>query len=230
MAAASAAASPQPQQPLPPQPIDATALQIWCSRVDGRLDDQATAITGVGLQLEATIGHAKDAMNAIVDGVRVELLGFKRQVHQDHAQLNTVVAATQQKFAEVEGAVNRVAQDMVAKLALVDVRTAHAEQRIAELTAMSLASAPPLGTPFGTPPQSPRTRGGGGGDPWAAAADAAAYAAAAAGAAAAAAAAAGAAAAAAAAPVASAAAGDRRAALRQWHAQAAAATARFPSR
>ena len=78
MAAASAAAFPQPQQPLPPQPIDATALQIWCSRVDGRLDDQATAITGVGLQLEMTIGHAKDAMNAIIEGVRGELVGFNQ--------------------------------------------------------------------------------------------------------------------------------------------------------
>ena len=112
MAAASAAAFPQPQQPLPPQPIDATALQIWCSRVDGRLDDQATAITGVGLQLEMTIGHAKDAMNAIIEGVRGELVGFMRQVHHDHGQLNIVVAATQQKFAEVEGVVHSIAQNL----------------------------------------------------------------------------------------------------------------------
>ena len=96
---AAAAAFQQPLQPPPPQPIDATALQIWCSRVDGRLDDQATAITGVGLM---TIGHAKDAMNAIIEGVRGELVGFKRQVHHDHGQLNIVVAATQQRFAEVE--------------------------------------------------------------------------------------------------------------------------------
>ena len=72
---------------------------------------------------------------------------------------------------------NRLAQDMVAKLALVDARAAGAEQRIAELLVLGqaragtpLASAPPLGTPFGTPPQSPRTRSGGGGgarfDPW----------------------------------------------------------------
>ena len=101
-----------PQQPMPPQPIDATALQIWCSRVDGRLDDQATAITGVGLQLEMTIGHAKDAMNAIIEGVRGELVGFKRQVHHDHGQLNIVVAATQQKFAEVEGVVHSIAQNL----------------------------------------------------------------------------------------------------------------------
>ena len=93
MAAASAAAFQQPGQPVPPQPVDAVALQIWCNRVDGRLDDQATAITGVGLELQATIGHAKDAMNTIVDSVRVEFTGFKRQVHHDHEQLNTVVAA-----------------------------------------------------------------------------------------------------------------------------------------
>ena len=90
---------------------------------------QATAITGVGLELQATttIGHAKDAMNAIVDSVRVEFTGFKRQVHHDHTQLNTVVTETQQKFAEVENVVNRLAQDMVAKLALVDARAAGAE-------------------------------------------------------------------------------------------------------
>ena len=120
MAAASAAAFPQPQQPLLAQPIDATALQIWCSRVDGRLDDQATAITGVGLQLEMTIGHAKDAMNAIIEGVRGELVGF--QVHHDHGQLNIVVAATQQKFAEVEGVVHSIAQSLADKMALVDAR------------------------------------------------------------------------------------------------------------
>ena len=178
MAAASAAAFQQLGQPAPPQPVDAVALQIWCNRVDGRLDDQATAITGVGLELQATIGHAKDAMNTIVDSVRVEFTGFKRQVHHDHEQLNTVVAETQQKFAEVEGVVNRLAQDMVAKLALVDARAAGAEQRIAELLVLGqarartpLASSPPFGTPLGTPPQSPRTRSGGGGgarfDPWA---------------------------------------------------------------
>jgi hypothetical protein len=128
MAAAAAAAFPLPQQqPPPPQPVDAAALQVWCSRVDSRLDDQATAITGVGLELQATIGHAKDAMNAIVDSVRVEFTGFKRQVHHDHKQLNTVVAETQQKFAEDEGVANRLAQDMVAKLALVDARAAGAE-------------------------------------------------------------------------------------------------------
>ena len=60
MAAAVAAAFPLPQQQPPPQPVDAAALQVWCSRVDNRLDDQATAITGVGLELQATIGHAKE--------------------------------------------------------------------------------------------------------------------------------------------------------------------------
>jgi hypothetical protein len=54
--AAAAAAAFQPPQP----PVDATALQVWCLSVDGRLDDQATAITGVGLELQATIGHAKE--------------------------------------------------------------------------------------------------------------------------------------------------------------------------
>ena len=116
--AAAAAAAFQPPQP----PVDATALQVWCLSVDGRLDDQATAITGVGLELQATIGHATDAMNAIVDGVGVEFTGFKRQVHHDHAQFNTVVTATQQKIAEVEDTVNRLAQDLVAKLAVVDAQ------------------------------------------------------------------------------------------------------------
>ena len=141
MAAASAAAFQQLGQPAPPQPVDAVALQIWCNRVDGRLDDQATAITGVGLELQATIGHAKDAMNTIVDSVRVEFTGFKRQVHHDNKQLNTVVAETQQKSAGVEDVVNRLAQDMVAKLALVDAPAAGAEQRIAELLVLGQARA-----------------------------------------------------------------------------------------
>ena len=53
----------------PQPPVDPTALQLWCGQVEGRLDEQATAITGVGLQLEMTFGHAKDAMKVITDGV-----------------------------------------------------------------------------------------------------------------------------------------------------------------
>ena len=83
--------------------VDLVALQAWVGLTDQRLDTNDTAITGVSLNLEATVGQAKDAMSAIVQGVRTELLGFKRQVHTDHQQLNAVVSATQQKFIEVEG-------------------------------------------------------------------------------------------------------------------------------
>ena len=99
MAAASAAAFQQLGQPAPPQPVDAVALQIWCNRVDGRLDDQATAITGVGLELQATIGHAKDAMNTIVDSVRVEFTGFKRQVHHARCRQQDSRCRTGSEFA-----------------------------------------------------------------------------------------------------------------------------------
>ena len=161
MAAAAAAASAQPA-------VDTAALQVWCARTDGRLDAADTAITGVGLHLEATVGQAKDAMNAIVQDVRVEL-GFQQQVRIDHQQLNNVVAATQQKFAEVEGSLNHVAQGLAvvqglaAQLAQVEARAARAEQRMDQLTAISLASAPPLGTPQSTPPPSPSSAGDAGG-------------------------------------------------------------------
>ena len=56
----------------------------------------------------------KDAMNAIVQGVRVELLGFQQQVRIDHQQLNNVVAATRLKFAEAEGSLNHVVQGLAA--------------------------------------------------------------------------------------------------------------------
>ena len=173
MAASSAAASGAAAGATRAEPVDAIAPQVWCSRIEGRLDDQATAVTGVGLQLAATTEHAKGAMNAIVEGVRSELMGFKRQVHHDHGQMNGVVAATQQKFAEVEGVVHNISANLVAKLALMDARATRAEQDIANL--MAGAGAPLLGTPDGTPPQSPRIRGGGGGarfaqhDPWRAA-------------------------------------------------------------
>ena len=156
------------------QPVDPMALQLWLAQVEGRLDEQATAITGVGLELQTTIGHAKGAMTAIVESVKVELLGFKRQVHNDHGQLNAVVAQVQQKFTEVEEAVNRVAQEFATRVASMDARATRAEQRIKELTALSLVN----GGVYGTPPDSPRIRAGSGGasfaqhaggDPWQAA-------------------------------------------------------------
>ena len=131
--------------------IDVAALQTWVALTDQRLDAADTAITGVGLNLEATVGQAKEAMGAIVQGVRVELLGFKQQVHSDHQQLNAVVAATQQKFVEVEGSVTNVAQ-------ILTTRLARAEHQISLLVAeqQRQAAAPPLQTPASTPPQSPR--------------------------------------------------------------------------
>ena len=48
------------------QPVDPVALQQWSAAVEGRLDEQTTRITGVGLNLEALIGHAKEAMKTIV--------------------------------------------------------------------------------------------------------------------------------------------------------------------
>ena len=74
------------------QPVDPIALQAWCGAVEGRLDEHTTRITGVGLNLEQLIGHAKDAMKLVVDGVGAELTGFKRQVHHDHGKLDAVVA------------------------------------------------------------------------------------------------------------------------------------------
>ena len=174
MAAAAAAASAQPA-------VDATALQQWCLSVDARLDAADTATTGIGLHLDATVGQAKGAMEAIVQGVRVELFGVQQQFRADHehkmGQLNGVVAhaqqkfaevegATQQKFSEVEGALTLVAQDLRAKLAQAEARATRTEQRVDQL----LANAPPLGTPASTPPPSPRRAGGAGGaarfDPW----------------------------------------------------------------
>ena len=64
--------------------LDPLALQVWVAEVEGRLDAQATRMTGVNLELQQLVGHARDAMKSIVDGVAGELLCFKRQVHIDH--------------------------------------------------------------------------------------------------------------------------------------------------
>ena len=155
------------------QPVDPIALQAWCGAVEGRLDEHTTRITGVGLNLEQLIGHAKDAMKLVVDGVGAELTGFKRQVHHDHGKLDAVVVAQiQHKFAEVEGVVQGLTLEAATRTAALDVRTGRAEQRaglaeqrIAELIALSqagpavIAGAWPCPTPASTPPGSPRARG-----------------------------------------------------------------------
>jgi hypothetical protein len=125
---------------------EAAALRAWKVEVDGRLDEQATAITGVGLTLTATIDHAKIAMSNIVQGVRVELMGSQAQDHALLEQLNAVVAATRAKFTEVQLVVDKVASDVVVQVAAMDrrtdyladqltQRTAQLEHRIAELAA-----------------------------------------------------------------------------------------------
>ena len=96
------------------QPVDPTALQLWVQEVEGRLDAQAMRVNGVGLQLEQTIGHAKEDMQAIVSGVSAELVGFQRQVHHDHGKMNAVVGQIQLKFAEIEAVMQSVSQDFVA--------------------------------------------------------------------------------------------------------------------
>ena len=160
--------------------VDLVALQAWVGLTDQRLDANDTAITGVSLNLGATVGQAKDAMNALVQGVRTELLGFKRQVHTDHQQLNAVVSATQQKFIEVEGTTQQKfveVEGSVTNVAqILTTRLARAEHQISLLVAeqQRQAAAPPLQTPASTPPQSPRLgpqqRGGTGGaahfSPW----------------------------------------------------------------
>ena len=88
MAASFAAASAAAGTPT----VDMAALQAWVAHTDGRLDSADTAITGVGLQLAATVEGAKVALQQIVEGVRVELMGFKRQVHSDHGTMNAVIA------------------------------------------------------------------------------------------------------------------------------------------
>ena len=142
--------------------VDVVALQAWVGLTDQRLDATDTAITGVSLNLEATVGHAKGAMNAIIQSVRTELLGFKRQVHTDHQQLNAVVSATQQKFIEVEGTTQQKfveVEGSVTNVAqILTTRLARAEHQISLLVAeqQRQAAAPPLQTPASTPPQSPR--------------------------------------------------------------------------
>ena len=142
--------------------IDVSALQARAALTDQRLDANDMATTGVSLNLEATVGQAKDAMNAIVQGVRTELLGFKRQVHTDHQQLNAVVSATQQKFIEVEGTTQQKfveVEGSVTNVAqILTTRLARAEHQISLLVAeqQRQAAAPPLQTPASTPPQSPR--------------------------------------------------------------------------
>ena len=68
-AAAASAAAPS---------VDAAALQAWCLMVDARLDAVDTAVTGTGINLAVTVDQAKSALNAIVEGVRVELLGVQQ--------------------------------------------------------------------------------------------------------------------------------------------------------
>ena len=72
-------------------PVDPRALQAWAEEVEGRMNAHHTGLTGLGLQLDRTIGQAKEAMEAIVAGVSSELTGFKRLVHEDHGKLNTMV-------------------------------------------------------------------------------------------------------------------------------------------
>ena len=144
MSAASAAATaawagaqpPQLGQDGQPQlqpPVDPTALQAWCAQVVGRLDEQATRINGVGIQLDQTIGHARKAMQDIVAGVSNELTGFQRVVHHDHGKLNSVVGQIQQKFADIEAVVQGLyeglALETTAKVAAMDARATRAEQR-----------------------------------------------------------------------------------------------------
>ncbi len=50
--------------------IDVVALQAWVAHTHERIDAADTAITGVSLNLEATVGQAKEAMGAIVRGFR----------------------------------------------------------------------------------------------------------------------------------------------------------------
>ncbi len=87
--------------------------------VDARLDalDSAVAekrsqLTGTNVTLTSTIEQAKGALNAIVDGVRIEMAGVQNQFRVDGdlrlAQLTSVVDATKDKFAQVEGSLTRV--------------------------------------------------------------------------------------------------------------------------
>ena len=104
--------------------LEAAALRAWKVEVEGRLDAADTAITGVTMNLGATIEHAKVALNGIVQGVRVELLGSQAQDRALLEQLNVVVAATAAKFTEIEGVVDKVAHDVVRQVAAMDLRTA----------------------------------------------------------------------------------------------------------
>ena len=151
-AAAASAAAPS---------VDAAALQAWCLGVDGRLDaaDHAIAqgraqLTDTNLALAATIEQAKMALNAIVDGVRVEVTGIQGHFRADSdlklAQLSSVVTAAQEQFAQVEGSLSHVTQGLTAKMAEVEARVIRAEQRVDQLL---LAGAPPLGTAAARPPR-----------------------------------------------------------------------------
>ena len=89
--AASAGASPA---------VDTAMLQQWVQNVDanmvvidGRLDalDYATVemrgqVADINANLHITIEQAKGALNGIVDGVRVELVGVHRQFHLENKE------------------------------------------------------------------------------------------------------------------------------------------------
>ena len=150
--------------------VDAAALQAWRGLVDSRMDaaDHAIAegraqLTGTNVALATTIEQAKAALGAIVDGVRVEMVGIQSHFRADGdlrmAQLTSVVNATQQKFAQIEGSLTQVVSGLEARLAGVELRAARGEQRVDQLVASA-----PLGTPASTPPPSPRRKARF--DPW----------------------------------------------------------------
>ena len=172
--------------------VDTAMLQQWVQNVDanmvvidGRLDalDYATVemrgqVADINANLHITIEQAKGALNGIVDGVRVELVGVHRQFHLENKekieQLTFLANSTKAKFIEMEQA-HRQAGHTIAVF----------EARLAVMEAAA-ARAPFMGgTPTDTPPPSPRTTYGaaptggrsaafvphdpfGGRDPWAA--------------------------------------------------------------
>ena len=80
--------------------VDTAMLQQWVQNVDanmvvidGRLDalDYATVemrgqVADINANLHITIEQAKGALSAIVDGVRVELVGVHRQFHLENKE------------------------------------------------------------------------------------------------------------------------------------------------
>ena len=117
------------------QTFDPAALSAWTQEVEERLAVQTSSLTGLHVQLGATIAQAKAAMEAIVAGVSFELLAFKRQVHTDHGKLDELVGHLQRKFLDVEHVVQGLAGETAAKFAAVDDRAGRAEQRVTELLA-----------------------------------------------------------------------------------------------